>query len=438
MAQSQEDSILIYRRLLSCLRRPKADNGGSPKHWEKTIPEKHISANALKVLAGLHAADFTAYLVGGGVRDLLVGKIPKDFDIATNASPEQVRRIFRNSRIIGRRFRIAHVFYRDEIIEVSTFRAQVNEPAMTTNQHSRITNNTFGTVEEDAWRRDFTVNALYYNNKKRMVVDYTGGMEDLEKKLLRIIGNPAQRFHEDPVRLLRAIRLAAKLQFHIHQDTEVEIRKLSGLLQHVAKSRLFDEVIKLFFAGHAYCTYQKLCEYGYFSSLFPQTAAAIQGADADKSLAFIELSLHETDRRYREQNSLNPGFLFSVLLWPALQKALDENPEKKFHFALRKAMDAVFQGQSAVLVIPHRLLAMVRAIWLLQYYLIKPRGQRIYRTLFHRYFRAAFDFLELRVKVGEPHQSALAWWEKFRDAGGDVRQKMIDELPKYKPKKTEG
>ncbi len=428
---------MIYRRLLSRLRRKKTDKNGLPRHWDKPLPEQHISPNALKVLAGLHEAGFVAYLVGGGVRDLLVDKIPKDFDISTNASPEQIRRIFRNSRIIGRRFRIVHVFYRQEIIEVTTFRAQVSEPVMAADRHSRVTDNTFGTVEEDAWRRDFTINALYYNGRKCQVIDYTGGMEDLQKKLIRIIGDPAQRFHEDPVRLLRAIRLAAKLQFSVHQETEIQLRLLPDLLKHVAKSRLFDEVLKLFFTGHAQLTYQKLCEYGYFQVLFPQTFAAMNTPGAENIRAFIELSMHETDRRYHEQSSLNPGFLFAVLLWPAVQKKLASNPQKKFHMALRAAIDEVLQTQAEVLVIPNRLTAMMRNIWLLQFYLIKPRGQRVYRTLFHRYFRAAFDFLDLRVKTGEEQHDKLEWWRKFREADTDLRQQMLEQLPKSKSKKNE-
>ncbi len=422
---------MIYRRLMSRLWKKKAEPlpVTGPQYWDRPIPEEHISANALNVLAGLHKAGFDAYLVGGGVRDLLVGKIPKDFDVATNAAPEQIRKIFRNSRIIGRRFRIVHVFYRQEIIEVTTFRAQISESALPVDPHTRVANdNTFGTVEEDAWRRDFTVNALYYNNKKRTVVDFTGGMQDLHKKLIRIIGDPAQRFHEDPVRLLRAIRLSSKLQFEIHQDTEVQLRQLPNLLKHVAQSRLFDEVLKLFFTGHAHCTYQKLYECNYFAALFPQTFAAMDNPAMGDVRAFIEFSMHETDRRYREQDSLNPGFLLAVLLWPALQLNLQNNPDKRFHFALRQAIDEVLKKQAETLVIPNRLSSMMRAIWLLQYYLIKPRGKRVYRTLFHRYFRAAFDFLALRVKIGEPHHAALDWWSQFREADGDLRQQMLDRL----------
>jgi len=416
---------LIYRRLLSKFRRPKIDNNPQVKNWERKIPEHHISANALKVLSALEKSGFVAYLVGGSVRDLLVNKLPKDFDIATNASPDQVRKIFRNSRIIGRRFQIVHVFYRQEIIEVSTFRAQVSEPIMAADQHKKMTNNIFGTVEEDAWRRDFTVNALYYHNQKSLVIDYTGGMKDLQKKLIRIIGDPAQRFHEDPVRLLRAIRLAAKLQFQIHQETEIQLRQLPALLQHVAKSRLFDEVLKLFFTGHADFTFAKLCEYNYFSALFPQTAAAVANDIDGKHLKFIELSMSETDRRYQEQSSLNPGFLFAVLLWPAVQKILDETKDKKFHQAIRYAIDEVLKKQTEVLVIPHRLVAMMRSIWILQYYLIQPRRQRINRTFFHRFFRAGLDFLALRIKIGEPHQAVFKWWEEFRDADAEQRQQLL-------------
>lgn len=273
----------MIQRIFSKLKRKKAArDDSSAKHWDKAIPENHISANGLKVISGLTQAGFIAYLVGGGVRDLLVGKIPKDFDVATNALPEQIRKLFRNSRMIGRRFRIVHVFYRHEIIEVTTFRAQISEPVVTSEHHTRLINNTFGTIEEDAWRRDFTVNALYYDPNKRVVVDFTGGMEDLQKKLIRIIGDPAQRFHEDPVRLLRAIRLSAKLQFAIHPDTESQLTQLAHLLQHVAETRLFDEVLKLFFTGHAYLTYQKLCQLGYFSALFPETAAAMNNPERKK------------------------------------------------------------------------------------------------------------------------------------------------------------
>ncbi len=418
----------MIQRILSKFKRKKAGMDDShAKHWDRAIPEQHISENALKVLSGLNQAGFIAYLVGGGVRDLLVGKIPKDFDVATNALPEQIRKIFRNSRLIGRRFRIVHVFYRHEIIEVTTFRAQISEPVITAEHHRQI-NNTFGTIEEDAWRRDFTVNALYYDPKKRTVVDFTGGMEDLQRKLIRIIGDPVQRFHEDPVRLLRAVRLAAKLQFSIHPDTELQLQQLPDLLQHVAETRLFDEVLKLFFTGHAYFTYQKLCQYGYFSALFPETAALMNGNEGKVVCEFIELAMLETDRRYHEQSSLNPGFLLAVLLWPPLEKALTETPEKRFHLALRHAIEQVLTKQAEVLAIPNRLSAMMRSIWLLQFYLIKPRKKRVYRTLFHRYFRAAFDFLALRVKSGSEQQDILDWWTRFREADANVRQQMLNDM----------
>ncbi len=273
------------------IRRPKTKAAEQPKHWDYSIEDHLISTNARKVLASLQEAGFLAYLVGGGVRDLLVGKLPKDFDVATNASPEQVRRLFRNSRIIGRRFQLVHVFYRQEIIEVSTFRAQTAPTVNIAGHQTRVTDNTFGTIEEDAWRRDFTVNALYYDMRERIVVDYTGGMQDLQQNLIRIIGDPAQRFHEDPVRLLRAIRLSAKLQFRIDEETESQLCALSTTLQHVAKSRLFDEVLKLFFTGHAQYTYQKLNQYQYFGALFPQTLAALDFPNIGNSRAFVEIAM---------------------------------------------------------------------------------------------------------------------------------------------------
>lgn len=408
----------------------KQQKGGSsvPQYWEHTIDAQHISANALKVLSGLQAAGFAAYLVGGGVRDLLIGKIPKDFDIATNASPEQIRRLFRNSRIIGRRFLLVHVFYRQEIIEVSTFRAQINEPAVSASLHARTPNNTFGTIEEDAWRRDFTINALYYNPKENMVVDYTGGMEDLKKKLIRMIGDPLQRFHEDPVRLLRAVRLAGKLQFELHLETENQLRELPALLEHVAKSRLFDEVIKLFFTGHAGSTYQRLNQYNYFSTLFPLTVEALSDPQLSFSHQLLELAMQGTDRRHKEQSSLNPGFLFAVLLWPAIHRMIQQEPRRKFNQTLRHAIEKVLEKQMTILVIPHRLTAMMRAIWLLQFSLLHPRGGRVFRTLYHRYFRAAIDFLELRVLSGEPYQENLTWWQTFRNSNTEDREKMIEEL----------
>ena len=417
---------MIYKRLLSYLNRQKKNSKNAKTSWNYTIDVANISANALKVLASLQEAGYAAYLVGGGVRDLLVDKIPKDFDVATNASPEEIRRLFRNSRIIGRRFRLVHVFYRNEIIEVSTFRAQVEESMTTV-----VTDNTYGTIEEDAWRRDFTVNALYYHVKDQQVVDYTGGMTDLRQQLIRVIGDPFQRFHEDPVRLLRAIRLAAKLQFRIDLQAETSLRQLSNLLQHVAKARLFDEVLKLFFSGYAWLTHKKLCEYGYFAVLFPLTHDALHSSTASSTRLFVELAIQETDRRFAEGYSLNPGFLLAVLLWAPIQEKLKKQPQKKFYQSLRHVIEEVLQQQSQILVIPHRLASMMRAIWLLQYYLTKPRNKRIYRTFFHRYFRAAFDFLRLRVQSGEPEDSLLEWWNQFRQASSFDRQRMLEKIPTH-------
>jgi len=271
------------------------------------ISRENISPNALKVLYRLKKSGYSACLVGGSVRDLLLDRRPKDFDVATNATPEEVRQLFGNSRLIGRRFRLVYVFFPEETVEVSTFRASTTEkPSMLT------ADNTYGTIEEDAWRRDFTVNALYYDIADFSVVDYTQGMQDLKNRLLRVIGDPVQRYHEDPIRLLRAIRLAAKLQFHIHSDTEAALIQLPHLLQHVPPSRLFDALLKLFFDGYAVLTYQYLNKYNYLNVLFPQAAQVLQERKSDQDERLIEIAMQATDDRFSSGQSLNPGFLFSI------------------------------------------------------------------------------------------------------------------------------
>lgn len=397
------------------------------------VSRKLISENALKVLYRLNKAGFSAYLVGGSVRDLLLKRKPKDFDIATDAHPEQVRKIFRNSRIIGRRFRLVHVYYQGEVIEVSTFRANSEELTRESSDELPVmvaSDNTYGTIEEDAWRRDFTVNALYYNIKNFSVMDYAGGMLDLHHKLIRMIGDPVQRFHEDPVRLLRAIRLSAKLGFKIEPNTEAPVFKLPNLLWHVAPARLFDEILKLFFEGNAMVTYTSLLHYGYMRILFPVTYEAIKERRIKSDMQFIRLAMEATDIRFAEEKSLNPGFLMAVLLWPAVQVriAASKAHRKKAYQVLLDTVDEVLALQLKTVSIPKRLTAMMRSVWLLQAHLLQRRGKRVFRTLSHRYFRAAFDFLELRVKAGEDYQDIYLWWKEFQDVNHDVRAKMVISL----------
>ncbi len=408
---------------------------------EHRLSRQQVSQSALKVLYRLKEAGFAAYLVGGSVRDVLLQRTPKDYDVATDATPEQVREVFRNSRLIGRRFRIVHVYFHGEIIEVSTFRANIEESPKETDEDEKPafarSDNIYGTIEEDAWRRDFTVNALYYNIADFSIVDYTGGMLDLKRRLIKMIGDPVQRYHEDPVRLLRAIRLAAKLEFQIHSHTEAPLTPLSNLLGHVAPARLFDEMLKLFFEGYALPVYNRLVQYQYVGVLFPGMQVALKARKLKSDKQLIELAMQETDERFADGKSLNPGFLLSVILWPALQHELDKAEKESVHFyqALHHAIDAVHDSENQMVLIPKRFKAMMRSIWVLQYHLAARRGNRVYRLVHHRYFRAAFDFLALRAKVGDVDQGLVDWWDTFRHADEPVKTEMVDELKQSNRKK---
>lgn len=402
---------------------------------EHIISRASISANALKVMYRLKEAGFSAFLVGGGVRDILLQRQPKDFDVATNAHPEQIRELFRNSRIIGRRFRLVHVFYDGDIIEVSTFRANAIEPTRSQTQIHAETgmiyrDNTYGTVEEDAWRRDFTVNALYYNIADFSVVDYTGGMSDLKQKLIRIIGDPTQRYHEDPVRLLRALRFAAKLNFKLETATEQALKSLSHLLQHVPSSRLYDECLKLFFEGNAWETYQKLVHYHYMHVLFPQMMYVLHEHKNKSHEKLIYLAMTATDARLKADESVNPAFLFAVLLWPALQEGVAKikNKKTKFYFRLHQIISDVIRLQVESMMIPKRLQFAIQAIWVLQYQLQKRRPNRIFSTLHHRYFRAAFDFMGLRVQAGEINAEHYEWWKHFQTMDVQAQESLVESL----------
>lgn len=402
------------------------------------LADAKISRHAVKVMARLREAGYDAYLVGGGVRDMLLQLKPKDFDVVTNARPKDIRQLFRNSRLIGRRFRLVHVYFPNEIIEVCTFRTNAEEPfkdqslvdVKGKHPDMLLEDNVYGTIEEDAWRRDFTINALYYNDADFSVIDYTGGFQDLEQRLIRMIGDPAQRYHEDPVRLLRAIRLAAKLDFKMHPDTREPLMHLQHLLRHVPASRLFDEVLKLFFEGYAYATYQWLMKVGYMQALFPQTAQVVATTKTPYYSQLIELALHATDKRFANRQPLNPGFLLAVILWPVMQDLLHEHFQQhhKLFVAVYHGMNVALQEQTKTLIIPRRLTAMIRSMWTLQYHLEKRRRSRIYRVFNQRFFRAALDFLQLRMQVGEPLHEIVSWWFAFRDGDKEKRAQLIDEL----------
>lgn len=428
-------SSKVIQFIRRCVGKQAQDLPRIVKREEHAISRTMISDHALKVLYRLKDAGFSAYLVGGGVRDILLGRKPKDFDVATNAHPEEIRRLFRNSRIIGRRFRLVHVFFQEEVIEVSTFRA--NAPEDTSTEIHEETgmirrDNTYGTIEEDAWRRDFTVNALYYNIADYSIVDYTNGLYDLKHRLIRVLGDPVQRYHEDPVRLLRAIRLGAKLGFTIEKTSETALLSLSHLLQHVPASRLFDELLKLFFEGNAMLSYAALKKYEYWPVLFPQTAHVLKHHKRSMQQRLVDLGVAATDKRLKAGQSVNPGFLLAVILWPVLQYEMQSSKYKKnkFFMQLHRVMDDVLEKQMEIIKFPKRFQVVIHSIWVLQFYLQKRRPKRIYHVFNHRYFRAAFDFLSLRVEAGERLVAERDWWQQFQDADETIRQEMIETLRK--------
>ncbi|HHJ81151.1 MAG TPA: polynucleotide adenylyltransferase PcnB [Candidatus Tenderia electrophaga] len=401
------------------------------------ISRANISENALKVLYRLKNAGYQGFLVGGGVRDLLLGREPKDFDIATNASPDEVRSLFRNCRLIGRRFRLAHIMFGREIIEVATFRAQANDDSaedsggIEVEESGRLLrDNVFGTLEEDAWRRDFTINALYYNIEDFSVADFTGGMADIEAGLLRIIGEPEQRFREDPVRMLRAVRFAAKIGFRIDEASEAKIFELGHLLDNIPAARLFDEVLKLFFGGCALQTFELLRHYNLFQYLFPQTEDELAEEENHFPHTMVMRALQNTDERIAIGKPVTPAFLYAALLWePVRQEWLlrqdDGVPEQP---ALTQAAQEVVGLQVECTSLPRRFSTPMQEIWAMQPRLTKRSGKRAYRLMEHPRFRAAYDFLLLRAEAGEERQELADWWTEFQEVDDEQRKVMVRKL----------
>ena len=382
------------------------------------ISRANISQAALKVLYRLKDAGFQAHLVGGGVRDLLLGREPKDFDVATDATPEEVKSVFRSCRLIGRRFRLAHVRFGREIIEVATFRAghRPEHADHQTDTGMLLRDNVYGTIEDDALRRDFTVNALYYNIRDFSVIDYASGMQDLRDGLLRLMGEPETRYREDPVRMLRAARFAAKLGFRIEPRTEAPIPDLAGLLADVPAARLFEEVLKLFMSGHAVASFEKLRQYGLFGELFPDTEQALAGQEQDFPHTLVLKGLENTDRRVAEGKPVTPAFLFAVLLWePVRLRWLDLQGEGMSPYtALQVAGGDILERQLARVSIPRRFSTPMREIWTLQSRFAHTRGKRPHRLAAHPRFRAAYDFLLLRAEAGEADGALAGWWTDFQ------------------------
>jgi poly(A) polymerase len=388
------------------------------------VSRANISENALKVLYRLKNAGYQSYLVGGGVRDLLLGREPKDFDVATDAHPEEVRSVFRNCRLIGRRFRLAHVHFGKEIIEVATFRAlSSGEEGERHLEDGRIIrDNVYGTIEEDAWRRDFTVNALYYNIDDFSVVDYGGGMEDLKSGTLRLIGNPEERYREDPVRMLRAVRFATRLGFRIHPDSEGPIFELGHLLADVPPARLFEEALKLFFAGFALQTFEQLRHYGLFRHLFPYTEEALAHEEAGFPHTLLTRALENTDIRVAEGKPVTPAFLYAALLWEPLREIAAERQAEGMEVtpALHSAGAEIVSRQARHTTLPKRFSLPMREIWTLQPRFRHRNGKRAQRLLSHPRFRAAYDFLLLRAAAGEDLAELCEWWTRAQEESGDL------------------
>ena len=425
---------------------------------QHSISRAAISPNALKVLYRLKEAGFQGFLVGGAVRDLLLGIRPKDFDVATNALPEEVRHLFRNSRLIGRRFRLAHVHFGREIIEVATFRAaaapereDAEDPdpdldpeaeteiaAAPDSEHRAfdlrgriLRDNIYGTIEEDVWRRDFSANGLYYNIDDFSIWDFVDGVSDVRAGRLKLIGDPETRYREDPVRMLRAVRFAAKLDFSIDAATERPIGELAYLLDGVPPARLFDECLKLFLSGFGAKSYRLLQQYGLFPHLFPQSAAAFALPPYAYARDMLEHGLINTDARIAAEKPVTPTFLFAVLLWGAVLRELNERqagPAPDLA-QLLQACDTVLRAQQSRVAIPRRFAVPMRELLMLQPRFNRRSGLKSLSLLQHPRFRAAYDFLLLRAQVGVADPELAKWWTDIQVLPHDERVSLVQAHP---------
>lgn len=422
---------------------------------EHTLSRQNISPNALKVLHRLNKAGFESYLVGGCIRDHLIGIEPKDFDVVTNATPEEVHDLFSNSRLIGRRFKLVHVTFGREIIEVSTFRANTAQDESENHAPNEsikgkdsarsthgiiLRDNVYGTIDQDAERRDFTFNALYYNIQDFSIHDYCGGLKDIQNKQIRIIGDASSRYQEDPVRMLRAVRFAAKLGFEIEAETAAPIKEMAHLLDHIPPARLFEEVLKLLGSGRGVETFLMLREYGLFRYLFPDTEALLKSGWKRKDIdpeAFILQGLTNTDNRIKGGQSTSPYFLYAILLWPSVQLRHEEFQSQGLPPtpALHQAASMVLDNQVASTAIPRRFSTPMREIWDLQFRLPKRYGKRAFILQQHPRFRAAFDFLLIREMSGTELNGLGSWWEKFQFANDSEQRELIKQIDS-KPEKS--
>ena len=401
---------------------------------DHSLSPEMIHRDARNVVNVLQQAGFEAYVVGGCVRDLLLGLNPKDFDVATSAKPHEVKSLFRRSRIIGRRFQIVHVQFSREIIEVTTFRSNESQ---STNKNQRqqtdsgmlTRDNVFGSIEEDASRRDLTVNALYYDPSDNSIHDFTNGLDDIDDKVIRIIGDPSTRFREDPVRLLRVARFAAKLNFNIEPNTAKPMMHRAGDLQQVSPPRLFHETLKLFMSGNGLATFELLLKYKLFEHIVPQLNPMLNDRQGS-ALKLVRQALTNTDKRIRSSQRVTPAFIYAALLWPVVDK-LAKNYEKNGNsppYALSKATGDIIAIQVPVTAIPKRFTIPMREIWDLQLHLKRRGGNRAKRLTEHSRFRAAYDFILLREQAGEDLDGLGDWWTQYQDANEDQRHSMAEEV----------
>ena len=389
------------------------------------IDVSKISKHALGIILSLQKNNYEAYIVGGAIRDILINHNPKDFDIATSATPEQIRRIFKKSRIIGRRFKLVHVLDGRDIIEVSTFRAKPQEREIMANGVER--DNAYGTLKEDAERRDFTSNSIYFNPTNKKLIDFYGGIDDIKNKQLAIIGIPEIRFQEDPVRILRAIRFAAKLDLTINADITSIIHKNINLLENIPYSRLFDEVMKLFLTGHALKSVILFNKFNLSKKFFP-----VLQSTSPSTQAFLRQGLKDTDKRIHENKSINPGFLLAVFLWRDVNETWEKRKKTSINntVALNTAIDFVLSKQSKIFPVQKRFIVTMSEIWRLQPRFKNLNPKRIYRLLGHPRFRAAYDFLLLRNRQGEINNDLAQWWIKFVEADDKTKSILIKKTKK--------
>ncbi|GFM89782.1 poly(A) polymerase I [Pseudomonas cichorii] len=430
----------LFQSFRSPLRKPQQHTRTTPEvlnSSQHSLQRSQFSRHAVNIVERLQNAGYQAYLVGGCVRDLMLNIEPKDFDVATSATPEQVRAEFRNARIIGRRFKLVHIHFGREIIEVATFRANhpQDEDEEDSNQSSRnesgriLRDNVYGTLEEDAQRRDFTINALYYDPVSERVLDYANGVHDIRNRLIRLIGDPEQRYKEDPVRMLRAVRFAAKLDFGIEKHSTLPIRPLAPMLRDIPSARLFEEVLKLFLSGHAEPTFEMLVDLELFEPLFPASSKALE-YNPTYTHTLISQALINTDLRIKQNKPVTPAFLFAALLWPALPAKVLRLQERGMPpiAAMQEAAHELIIEQCQRIAIPKRFTMPIREIWDMQERLPRRSGKRADLLLDNPRFRAGYDFLLLRETAGEQTDGLGEWWTDYQDSNDSERRDMIRDL----------